>query len=94
MTKVDTRLLLRGLEDYSKSLKRHINKTNTEFRELEQRWHALNAVYTGDAADEFRRYWLGTTSRFNEYLTRSKKIAAMLDERIESLREYNRRNGL
>lgn len=94
MAKVDTRRLLRGLEDYRKSLERHVNKTNAEFQQLENRWRALNAVYTGDAADEFRRYWLGTTSRFKEYLTRSKKIAALLDERIESLREYNRRNGL
>jgi uncharacterized protein (DUF885 family) len=94
MSSVDTRSLLSGLEDYRKALDRHLKKTNTEFRVMEQRWRALNAVYTGDAADEFRKHWAVTTARFQEYLTRSQRIASMLDERIESLREYNRREGL
>jgi uncharacterized protein (DUF885 family) len=94
MSGVDTRLLLRGLEDYRKALDRYLKKMNTEFNVMEQRWRALNAVYTGDAADEFRKHWSVTAARFKEYLTRSQRIASMLDERIESLREYNRREGL
>jgi len=94
MSSVDTRLLLRGLEDYRKALDRHLKKLETEFRVLEQRWAGLNAVYTGDAADEFRRYWLVTTARFNEYLIRTRRISEMLDERIEALRAFNRSEGL
>ncbi len=94
MSGVDTRSLLKGLEDYRKSLDRHLKELNTEFRVMEQRSHALNSVYTGDAADEFRKYWSVTTARFREYLTRTQRISAMLDERIEYLREYNRREGL
>jgi len=94
MSNVDTRKLLQGLEDYRSTLDRHLQELNTEFNVMQQRWHALNSVYTGDAADEFRRYWSVTTSRFEEYLQRTHRIAAMLDERIESLREFNRREGL
>ena len=94
MSGVDTRLLLKGLEDYRKSLDRHLKELNTEFRVTEQRSRALYSVYTGDAADEFKKYWSVTVSRFQEYLTRTQRISAMLDERIEYLREYNRQEGL
>jgi len=94
MSNVDTRLLLQGLEDYRKALDRHLKKLDTEFHVLEQRWVALNAVYTGDAADEFRKYWMVTIARFNEYITRTRRISEMLDERIEALQEFNRSEGL
>jgi len=94
MAHVDTRLLLQGLESYRQSLDRHLKKLDAEFRVLEQRWSALNAVYTGDAADEFRKYWTVTIARFQEYITRTKRISEMLDERIEDLRAFNRSEGL
>jgi len=86
----DTRILLAGLEEYRTSLQRHLIELRTEFSQLENRWHSFSGVYEGDAADQFRAQWLRTTERFREYVQRTEAIAAILDERIDHLREVNR----
>lgn len=90
----DTRRLLNGLVEYRSSLDRHLASLRTEFDALQSRWHAFSAVYDGDAADEFKRHWALTSARFNEYITRTTAISAMLDNRIERLREANKREGM
>ncbi len=90
----DTRRLLNGLVEYRSSLDRHLATLRTEFDALQSRWQAFSAVYEGDAADEFKPGWAQTTARFNEYITRTTAIAHMLDNRIERLREANKREGI
>lgn len=90
----DSRVLLYGLVEYRTSLERHLSSLRTEFDALQSRWHAFSAVYEGDAADEFKPGWAQTTARFNEYIARTTAIARMLDNRIEYLREANKREGL
>lgn len=90
----DSRLLLNGLVEYRSSLERHLSSLRTEFDALQSRWNAFSAVYEGDAADEFKPGWAQTTARFNEYITRTTAIARMLDNRIEHLREANKREGI
>ena len=86
----DTRVLLTLLEEYSRSLRRHLIETRSEFDHLSGRWHAFAEVYDGEAADQFKAYWNRTSDRFREYVERSEAIAATLDVRIDELREANR----
>lgn len=94
MTNVDTRRLLSGLEDYRDSLLLHQQELQRDHEAIQNYWNQMNAVFTGDAADEFRMQFFVTNSRFLEYSIRVQKILKMLDERISSLKEYNRREGL
>ncbi len=86
----DTRLLLQGLEEYRAGLRRLLIETRTDFDQLQERWRLFSAVYEGDSADQFRAHWQRTAASFEEYVERSEAIAAILDERIEHLREVNR----
>ncbi len=94
MATTDTRILLIGLRAYQKHLERHLQVLRTEFNVLESRWQALNAVYTGEAADEFKAHWAITRARFQEYQDRTARILDMLKERIEALEEFDRPGGL
>lgn len=47
----------------------------------------------GDYADQFRAGWSRTSQRFQEYIDQTKKISAVLDERIEHLRRINQSEG-
>lgn len=85
----DTRLLLNLLEEYSRSLHRHLIEVRTEFDQLLGRWYAFDEVYDGEAADQFKEGWGRTSARFKEYTERSEAIATILDSRIDALREAN-----
>ncbi len=86
----DTRLLLSLLEEYRRSLRHHLVEVRTEFDQVSRRWQIFAEVYDGDAADQFKEGWNRTSARFHEYTERSEAIAAVLDQRIEELREANR----
>lgn len=90
----DTRLLLKRLEEYRHSLRRHVIALRSEYEYLDVQWQRLSVVYQGDAADQFRAYWIRTADRFQEYITNTDRIAEILDERIEALREANREEGM
>lgn len=94
MAEVDTRILLNSLKAYRKSLERHLNNVQAEFDALQARWYAFDAVYAGDAAEEFKKGWALTTANFQEYLSRVQAISKMLDGRIEHLEDANRPTGL
>ena len=46
---VDTTLLLKNLEDYRDSLRRHVASTREEFSRLQSDWMVLVDVYEGAA---------------------------------------------
>lgn len=87
---VDTRVLLAGLEEYSRTLEAHSSRLRVEFDHLDGRWRAFSSVYAGEAADQFRAGWARTAQNFQEYLHQTERIQGVLRERIEALREANR----
>lgn len=87
---VDTTLLLKNLEDYRDSLRRHVASTREEFSRLQSDWMVLVDVYEGAGADHFHSIWKRTAERFADYIDRSDAIRAQLDAKIEILRDFDR----
>jgi uncharacterized protein YukE len=87
---IDSRLLLSGLEEYSRVLDRHSVYLKMEFGNVDNHWAQFSSVYEGEAADQFRAGWLRSTQNFQEYITQTDRIRMLLEERIEALREANR----
>jgi hypothetical protein len=87
---IDSRLLLSGLEEYSRVIERHSVMLKNEFQSVEARWSQFSSVYEGDAADQFRAGWLRTTLDFHEYILQTDRIRGLLEERIAALREANK----
>lgn len=87
---IDTRVLLAGLEEYSRTLEGHSSRLRVEFDHLDGRWQAFSGVYEGEAADQFRAGWARTAQNFQEYLQQTERIQAVLRERIEALRDADR----
>lgn len=86
----ETKNLLHGLQQYLAALELLYQRSAEFFPILEQRWGALNAVYDGDAADQFRDGWQRTTRNFHDYEDGLQKIARTLSERVRHLEEYER----
>lgn len=89
---VNTTRLLEGLDVYQSSLERHLIQLRNEFDHLSNHWHGLSAVYEGMAADDFRAHWLRTCAGFDEYVQATGRINALLQERIDALRDLDRGN--
>ena len=89
----DSRVLLNGLEEYHRVLGKHIASLSSEYQQLNNNWQQFSSVYEGDAANQFREGWIRTSQRFQEYIAQTQRISAMLDERIEQLREANKTEG-
>lgn len=90
----DTTALLHGLEAYDTSLIQYLDRLRTEFEAVSGSWDRLSAVYEGTAANEFRGRWMRTCQRFQEYLEATRALQAVLQERIEALREADQPGGL
>jgi len=84
---IDQSRLLLGLEDYERSGQRHVALVNEEFKRLQERWRALDEVYGGRAAEEFRHVWEGVSSAMDAYSEATQSILRMLHDRIEHLRQ-------
>lgn len=85
----DTRVLLQGLVEYSRSLEKLTFGMVHEFSQLEVRWLALNEVYDGDAAEQFRAGWLRTVERFRAYQDGLDALGRALTERIAHLESFD-----
>jgi uncharacterized protein YukE len=90
----DTRALLAGLEAYQQSVERHVTSLHQQFEGVSRCWAVLNECFAGNAADEFRPIWENTSQRFREYVEHTTAIVRVLGERVEGLREADRRAGL
>lgn len=90
----DTRALLAGLEAYRDSLRRLVSGLRLDFDDVARGWAGLDECFAGNAADEFRPIWEGASQRFRDYVDHTTAILAVLDRRIESLREADRATGL
>lgn len=89
----DSRILLAGLEEYHRVLGRHLSKLSAEYQQLDNSWRQFSATAEGDYADQFRAGWARTSQRFQQYIEQTQKISAVLDERIEHLRQLNQSEG-
>jgi len=89
----DTRRLLAGLQEYQKSLEKHIAQLTSEYNQLENRWRAFNAASEGDYAAQFRSGWMQADARFKAYINQSQKIKSLLNERIVALEDLNRQES-
>ena len=87
---VDTRILLQGLDDYSRVLEHHSSQLKIEFNQLDSKWRQFSTSYEGEAADQFRAGWIRTTQNFRDYIEQSERIRLLLRERIEALRDADR----
>ena len=86
----DARVLLHGLEEYSRSLEQHTVMLKIQFNDLDSHWRQFSSVYEGDAADQFRNGWTRTNQNFTEYIEQTDRIQKLLEERIAALREADR----
>jgi uncharacterized protein YukE len=86
----DSRILLRGLEEYNRVLEQHSSMLKMEFDHLDSRWQQFSSVYEGEAADQFRAGWIRTTQNFQEYIEQTERIRGLLRERIDALRDADR----
>ena len=86
----DARVLLSGLDEYSRVLEHHTILLKVEFNNLDSQWHQFSSVYEGEAADQFRAGWARTTRKFEEYIEQTDRIQKILDERIAALREADK----
>ncbi|HKY43773.1 MAG TPA: WXG100 family type VII secretion target [Pyrinomonadaceae bacterium] len=86
----DARVLLQGLQEYSRALERHTVMLKIQFHDLDSHWHQFSSVYEGDAADQFRAGWIRTSQNFTEYIEQTDRIQRILEERIAALREADR----
>ncbi len=90
---VDSTKLLAGLLEYYADLDRHLTLLQADFQQLENRWQAFNAVYEGEAAQQFQISWLRTAQWFQDYINQTQKLMAILDQRILALQEANLSGG-
>ncbi len=90
---IDMRVLLKGLEEYSRVLEKHSSLLKLEYNDLDTQWRKLSSVYEGDAADQFRAGWIRTSQNFQDYMRETERIRRILEERIEALREANKTEG-
>ncbi|MGM9319314.1 hypothetical protein [Deinococcus seoulensis] len=82
-----------GLREYHATLTRHHAVLRDEYLVLERRYHALQHVYEGDAAEQFKAGWTRTHATFREYMDRGQVIQHLLAERIDALEAANRPDG-
>jgi uncharacterized protein YukE len=85
----DARVLLSGLDEYSRVLEHHTILLKGEFNNLDSHWRQFSSVYEGEAADQFRAGWARTTRNFEEYIEQTDRFKRF-DERIAALREADK----
>ena len=91
---LDQRALLAGLVDYRDSVERQVASLRDDFQEVAHTWANLDECFAGNAADEFRPIWEGTSQGFREYIEHTTAILRVLSERIEYLRDFEKSGRL
>ena len=89
----DTRVLLDRLREYRAGLKAQLGRLSDELQQLEAARAALDSVFEGDGAEEFRQSWQRTADRFRIYIEEGTLLANGLDARIADLETANVAQG-
>jgi uncharacterized protein YukE len=90
MAKAEFDQLIAGLEDYLEGLRKHRKVLQSVRESTGRKYRALNAVWGGKAARSLHAQWSRTGAWFEDYLTRTNRLAKLLEERIEALRKANK----
>ena len=77
--------LREGLTSYQESLQKHQAKLEADFGQLHERFVRLAQSYDGEAANAFKHSWIATEEWFEGYVSETKQLSALLQERIDSL---------
>jgi len=86
----DSDVLKEELQSYRDEISNHRRTLENEFNHLSKRYQSLKGVYEGRAAEEFKRGWERTATRFTEYIAHTTMIINLLDARLDALGEVNR----
>ena len=81
--------LLLDLQEYRAALAKHLNQFQGSLPELNKRWYALNSVYEGDAAEEFKSNWKRTAEWLQNHVHEVENMLVVLDEHIQALQQFD-----
>lgn len=90
----DTTQLLRRLQEYERTLTRHLDRTSREWSQMERSLQQLRGVYEGTAARDFLSHWDQSKQAFKAYNEGGKQVLRLLRERIAALHEADKRGNL
>ena len=90
----DATQLLRRLQEYERTLSRHLDTTKREWSQMERSLQQLRGVYEGTAARDFLAHWERSKAAFNAYNEGGRQVLRLLRERITALQEADRRGDL
>lgn len=90
----DTTQLLRRLQEYERTLSRHLDTTTREWTQMERGLQQLRGVYEGTAARDFLAHWDQSKRAFQAYTEGGKRVLRLLRERIAALKEADKRGDL
>ena len=85
----DSRFLLDGLRAYHDGLTSHLRLLEDDLQLVVAASAALEGVFEGDSAEEFRQSWLTTNERFRLYLHQGALLARGLEDRLTALESSN-----
>lgn len=77
--------LREGLGQYNDSLRQHLNLLKNDFDTLRNFYVQFANEYEGQAADQFKASWEGTSAWFESYMNLSQQLSNTLQERIDKL---------
>ena len=86
---LNSKSLLDGLENYKKTLRKHLRDVQDEYALLDRRWLELCDNYEGTSASDFKETWAGVRQMFERYQDRANGILKTLEQRIVLLRAYD-----
>lgn len=83
-------VLVKRLTSHSEALDRNISAMQQAFEKVQESFANLRRVWGGDAAEEFYEHWMRTADRLEQTFDKGRRLKALLDERLDSLRMADR----
>ena len=90
-SKIDATQLQKRLEELHSRLARFDRELKENFSSLDSSWHRLDRSWDGQAYDQFNSRWQKSRRLMETYIELSKKYEAFLEERIASLKQFEKR---
>lgn len=84
----DPRQLAIKLQEFKRSLELFDLELEEQLRSLNSVWARVDRVWEGEAYREFVGSWQGIMERMREYVDRSHRYEAFLQERIDALHNF------
>lgn len=90
MAKADLTELVKRLTSYSEALDRNVARMQQAFDKLQESFGNLRRVWHGEAAERFYADWMQTADRLERTFETGRRLKALIDERLVSLRMADR----